>query len=58
MGNCKLQLQFVVRRLQFQVARVLNFSKEFDLRMFDAVMLYFHQVEVHHFYHPPKKQVE
>ena len=37
MGNRKLQ--FAVRRLQFQVARVLKFSKAFDL--FYAAMLFF-----------------
>ena len=39
MGNRKLQ--FVVRRSQFRVAMVSNFSKEFDLRVFDASMLFF-----------------
>ena len=53
MGNRKLQ--FAVRRLQFQVARVSNFSKEFDLHAFDAAMLFFRQVEVHHFYRPKNK---
>ena len=37
MGNRKLQ--FAVRRLQFQVARVSKFSKAFDL--FYAAMLFF-----------------
>ena len=31
-----LLLQFAVRRLQLQVSRVSNFSKEFDLHVFDA----------------------
>ena len=50
MGNRKLQ--FAVRRLQFQVARVSNFSKEVDLQVIDAAMLVFRQFEVHHFYRP------
>ena len=43
-GNRKLQ--FEVRRFQFRVARVSNFSKEFDLHVFDASILCFRQVEV------------
>ena len=49
------KLQFTVSRLHFQVARVSNFSKEFDLQVFDAAILFFRQVEVHHFYRPKKQ---